>query len=54
MRGSRGRPGEETVAALLVTFTETAKIRNRKLFANGCTGSTHGESFYDKTKREST
>ena len=38
---SRGRTGEETVAVLLVTFTERAKIRNRKRFANGCAESTH-------------
>lgn len=38
---SCGRTGEEMVAALLFTFTETAKIRNRKLFANGCAESAH-------------
>ena len=31
-----GRTREDTVAAPLATFTKTAKIRNRKLFANGC------------------
>lgn len=49
---SWGSTSEEMVAALFATSTETAKIRNRKLFANGCAESTHWKNFYDKTKRE--
>lgn len=41
------------VAALLVTFTEMAKIRNRKLFANGYAESTPLIMSYDKARRES-
>lgn len=42
------------VPAPALTFTETAKIRNRKLLANGRAASTHWYSFYDKMKRPST
>lgn len=41
------------VPAPALTFTETAKIRNRKLFANGRAESTHWYSSYDKMKRPS-
>lgn len=51
--GELRKAGEEMVAALLVTFTEMAKIRNRKLFANGYAESTPLIMSYDKARRES-
>lgn len=42
------------VAVPLVTFTEMAKIRNRKLSKWTCRKHPLIKSFYDKTKRKST
>lgn len=49
---NRGRAGEETVTALLLSQKQL-KIRNRKRFANACAESTHWQGFSDWTQRES-